>query len=57
MVCTGISLSDHTDLHVLHGGTLTCVRYRDDVLYSYARPYVRAFANDFIAVDDNARTY
>ncbi|GBN50074.1 hypothetical protein AVEN_163975-1 [Araneus ventricosus] len=47
----GISLGDHTDLHVFHGGTLTGVRYRDEIL----DPYVRAIGNDFILMDDNAR--
>ena len=32
MVWEEISLSGHTDLHVLHGGKLTYVEYRDEIL-------------------------
>ncbi|GFX90207.1 transposable element Tcb2 transposase [Trichonephila clavipes] len=32
MVWAGISLSGHTDLHVFQGGTLTGVKYQDDIL-------------------------
>ncbi|GFX90301.1 transposable element Tc3 transposase [Trichonephila clavipes] len=35
MVWTGISLGGDTDLHVFQGGTLTGVRYRDDILDPY----------------------
>ncbi|GFT13086.1 transposable element Tcb2 transposase [Trichonephila clavipes] len=49
----GISLGIHTNLHVLQGGTLTGVRYRDEIL----DPYAGAIGNDFILMDDNARTH
>ncbi|GBM81809.1 hypothetical protein AVEN_12916-1 [Araneus ventricosus] len=39
MVWAGISLGGHTDLHVFHGGTLTGVRYRDEILDPYVRSY------------------
>ena len=39
MVWGGISLDGHTDLYVLHGGTLAAVRYRDDILRLIVRPY------------------
>ncbi|GBM07556.1 hypothetical protein AVEN_229999-1 [Araneus ventricosus] len=32
MVCSEISLGGHSDLDVLHGGTLTVVKYRDWIL-------------------------
>ncbi|GBL74568.1 hypothetical protein AVEN_235482-1 [Araneus ventricosus] len=57
MVWAGISLGGHTDLHVFHGGTLTGVRYRDEILDPYVRPYADAIGNDFILMDDNARPY
>ncbi|GBM74152.1 hypothetical protein AVEN_216161-1 [Araneus ventricosus] len=53
MVWAGISLGGHTDLHVIHGGTLTGVRYRDEIL----DPYAGSFGNDFILIDDNARPH
>ncbi|GFY36452.1 transposable element Tcb2 transposase [Trichonephila clavipes] len=49
----GISLGGHTDLHVFHGGTVTGLRYRDEIL----DPYAAAIGNDFILMDDNARPY
>ncbi|GBM25972.1 hypothetical protein AVEN_223108-1 [Araneus ventricosus] len=57
MVWAGISLGDHTDLHVFHGGTLTGVRYRDEIFDPYVRPYAGAIGNDFILMDDNARPH
>ncbi|GBM63790.1 hypothetical protein AVEN_72210-1 [Araneus ventricosus] len=57
MVWTGISLGGHTDLHVFHRGTLTGVRYRDEILDPYVRPYAGAIGNDFILMDDNVRPH
>ncbi|GFT70856.1 transposable element Tcb2 transposase [Trichonephila clavipes] len=39
------------------GGTLTGVRYRDEILDPYVRPYAVAIGNDFILMDDNARPH
>ncbi|GFV65705.1 transposable element Tcb2 transposase [Trichonephila clavipes] len=58
LVWAGISLGGHTDLHVFHGGTVTGLRYRDEILDPYAvRPYAAAIGNDFILMDDNARPH
>ncbi|GBN88671.1 hypothetical protein AVEN_42343-1 [Araneus ventricosus] len=57
MVWAGISLGGHTDLHVFHGATLTGLRYRDEILDPYVRPYVVAVGNDFILMDGNARPH
>ncbi|GBM04956.1 hypothetical protein AVEN_126103-1 [Araneus ventricosus] len=57
MVWAGISLGGHTDLHVFHGGTLTGVRYWDEILDPYVHPYAGAIGNDFILMDDNARPH
>ncbi|GFT46240.1 transposable element Tcb2 transposase [Trichonephila clavipes] len=57
LVWAGISLGGHTDLHVFHGGTVTGLRYRDEILDPYARPYAAAIGNDFIPMDDNARPH
>ncbi|GFW90266.1 transposable element Tcb2 transposase [Trichonephila clavipes] len=46
-----------TDLHVFHGGTVTGLRYRDEILDPYVRPYAAAIGNDFILMDDNARPH
>ncbi|GFW17408.1 transposable element Tcb2 transposase [Trichonephila clavipes] len=52
-----ISLGGHTDLHVFHGGTVTGLRYRDEILDPYVRPYAAAIGNDFILMNDNARPH
>ncbi|GFU91858.1 transposable element Tc3 transposase [Trichonephila clavipes] len=57
LVWAGISLGGHTDLHVFHGGTVTGLRYRDEILDPYVRPYAAANGNDFILMDDNARPH
>ncbi|GFU65603.1 transposable element Tcb2 transposase [Trichonephila clavipes] len=57
MVWAGISLGGHTDLNVFQGGTLTGVRYRDEILDPCVRPYMGAIGNDFIQMDDNARPH
>ncbi|GFU89349.1 transposable element Tcb2 transposase [Trichonephila clavipes] len=57
LVWAGISLGGHTDLHVFHGGTVTGLRYRDEILDPYVRPYAAAICNDFILMDDNARPH
>ena len=54
MVRAGISLGCHTDLHVFHGGNLTGVRYREEILDASVRPYAAVIGNDFILIDDNA---
>ncbi|GFW22421.1 DDE_3 domain-containing protein [Trichonephila clavipes] len=51
------SRSVATDLHVFHGGTVTGLRYRDEILDPYVRPYAAAIGNDFILMDDNARPH
>ncbi|GFW33401.1 transposable element Tcb2 transposase [Trichonephila clavipes] len=57
LVWAGISLGGHTDLHVFHGGTVTGLRYRDEILDPYVRPYAAAIGNDFILMDNNARPH
>ncbi|GFV19156.1 transposable element Tcb2 transposase [Trichonephila clavipes] len=57
LVWAGISIGGHTDLHVFHGGTVTGLRYRDETLDPYVRPYAAAIGNDFILMDDNARPH
>ncbi|GFX20982.1 transposable element Tc3 transposase [Trichonephila clavipes] len=57
LVWAGISLGGHTDLHVFHGGTVTGLRYRDEILDPYVHPYAAAIGNDFILMDDNARPH
>ncbi|GFU33676.1 DDE_3 domain-containing protein [Trichonephila clavipes] len=53
LIWAGISLGGHTDLHK----ELTGLRYRDEILDPYVRPYAAAIGNDFILMDDNARPH
>ena len=57
MVWGGISLDGHTDLHVLQGGKLTAVRYRDEILGPIVRPYAGAIGPQFLLMQDNARPH
>ena len=54
MVWAGISMDGKTDLYVLPQGTMTAVRYRDEVLDVFVRPYAGAVGENFILMDDNA---
>ena len=38
-------------------GTLTVVRYRDEILDSIVRPFAGAFGNSFNLMQDNARPH
>ena len=56
MVWGGISLEGR-NLHVLANGTLTAVRYRDEILRPIVRPYAGAVGPGFLLVQDNARPH
>ncbi|KFM74611.1 Transposable element Tc3 transposase, partial [Stegodyphus mimosarum] len=55
MVWAGIMLDGRTPLHVLDRGSVTGVRYRDEVLEPYIRLFRAAVGPEFISQDDNAR--
>ena len=57
MVWGGISWDGRTYLCVLHRGTLTAQRYRDDILDVHVRPYAYAIGDPFILMDYNARPH
>jgi hypothetical protein len=54
MVWGGISYYDSTDLYVIRNGSLTGIRYRDEILAPIVRFYAGANGDDFILMDDNA---
>ncbi|GFY03329.1 transposable element Tcb1 transposase [Trichonephila clavipes] len=54
MVWTGISLGYHTDLHIFKRGSVTAVRYPDEVLEPIVRLYAGAIGPIFVLMDDNA---
>lgn len=51
----GISIGGRIDIHVIRNGSLTAVRYRNEVLYPIVVPYVGAVGNNFLFMDNNAR--
>ena len=57
MFWAGISAQGKTDLHVIDNGTLTALRYVNEILDVYVRPYAGAVSENFILMDDNARAH
>ncbi|KAK3537153.1 hypothetical protein QTP70_002658 [Hemibagrus guttatus] len=53
MVWGGISMEGRTDLYRLDNGTLTAIRYRDEILGPIVRPYAGAEGPGFLLVHDN----
>ena len=56
MVWGGISLEGHTPPYVLARGTLTAIRYQDEILRPTVRPYAGAVDPGFLLMHDNARS-
>jgi hypothetical protein len=56
MVSVCISMTGKINLHVI-AGNLTGVRYWDEILHSIVRRYAGAVGDDFILMDDNARSH
>ena len=57
MVWGVISLVGHKDIHVIANGTLTAVRYWDEILIAIVRPYAGAVGPGFLLVQDNAQPH
>uniref|UniRef100_A0A674A2U6 Transposase Tc1-like domain-containing protein n=1 Tax=Salmo trutta TaxID=8032 RepID=A0A674A2U6_SALTR len=57
IVWGGISLGGRTALHVLARGSLTAIRYRDEILRPLVRPYAGAVGPGFLLMQDNARPH
>ena len=53
----GISAQGKTDIHVIDNGTLTALRYVNEILDVYVRPNAGAVGENFILMDDNARAH
>ncbi|GBM97580.1 hypothetical protein AVEN_249283-1 [Araneus ventricosus] len=50
-------LDGRTPLHVFERGTVTDVRYRDEILESYVHLFRGTVGPEFILMDDNARPH
>ena len=48
MVWAGISIEGQTDLHVINGGALSDIRYRDKILHPMLSGFAGAEGDDFI---------
>ncbi|KAL0152685.1 hypothetical protein M9458_052408 [Cirrhinus mrigala] len=57
MVWGGISLEGRPALYVLARGSLTAIRYRDEILRPLVRPYTGAVGPGFLLMQDNARPH
>lgn len=57
LIWAGIMLDGRTPLHVFDGGSVTGVRYREEVLEPYVRLFRGAVGPDFLLMDDNARPH
>ena len=57
MVWARISAQGKMDLHVIDNGTLTALRYVNEILDVYVRPYAGAVGENFILMDDNPRAH
>ncbi|GBM53287.1 hypothetical protein AVEN_52312-1 [Araneus ventricosus] len=57
MVWAGIMLDGRAPLHVFERGTVTGVRYRDEILEPYVRLFRGAVGPEFILMDDNTRPH
>ena len=57
MMWVGILLRYRTDLHIFKRGSMTAVRYRDEVLEPIVRLYAAVAGLTFVLMDDNARPH
>jgi hypothetical protein len=54
MVWVGISDHEKTDLHIIENGTLTAVRYVNEIVGVHVHTYAGAVGPGFIHMDYNA---
>ena len=57
MVWAGISVNGKSDLYVVENGMLTALRYCNEILDQFVRPYAGAIGPNFILMDDNAHPH
>ena len=57
MVWEGICMEGRTDLYWLENGSLTAIRYQDEILEPVVRPYAGAVDPGFLLMHDNAWPY
>ncbi|GBN53652.1 Transposable element Tcb1 transposase [Araneus ventricosus] len=57
LVWAGIATNGRTDLYVFAGGSVTAVRYIDEILHPLVRPFIAAIGTYAIFMDDNTRPH
>nr|CAH7724202.1 unnamed protein product [Callosobruchus chinensis] len=57
MLWAGVSLEARTELYIIPRGSLTAVRYIDEILQEFVVPYVDSIRNKFIPMHDSARPH
>ena len=57
MVCGAIASMRRTELRIIQHGSLTAVRYRDEILGSHVVPMAATIGLYLILMDDNARPH
>lgn len=57
MVWGSISMEGYTNLYCLENGTLTAIRYRDEILKPIVRPYAGAVGPGFLLMHSNAQPH
>ena len=55
MVWAGISVNGKTDLYAIESGTMTALRYCNEILDQFVRLYAGSIGQKFILMDDNVR--
>ena len=53
----GVCNEGRTYLHVIDRGTITGIRYRDEILEPIVRPFAGAMGDRFVLMQDNARPH
>jgi hypothetical protein len=57
MVWGGISSAAHTDIVIVDRGRMTACRYITEVVETYAVRFASFIGDDFLLMDDNARSH
>ncbi|GBN66187.1 Transposable element Tcb1 transposase [Araneus ventricosus] len=57
LVWAGVATNGRTDLYMFAGGSVTAVRYRDEILHTLVLHFIAAMGTDAIFMDDNTRPH
>ena len=57
MVWKGIDVKGKTDLYAIENGTLTALRYYNEIRVQFLRPYAGYIGQEFILMDNNVRPH